>query len=86
MLGKTKQKYSKLNIDRDLKSTMTRFRFGTSDIVQSYRYNRHTDNEVICQLCREAQENELHVKKKQNNNNNNNKLHVKLVKGKSDDD
>ena len=40
---------------------MTRFRLGISDIaVHYYRYKRHTDNDLFCPLCGEAQENELH--------------------------
>ncbi|WP_419585603.1 hypothetical protein, partial [Thiolapillus sp.] len=53
--------YLKLNIDRHLKFIMTRFRLGISDIaVHYYRYKRHTDNDLFCPLCGEAQENELH--------------------------
>ena len=52
--------YLKMNIDRHLKF-MTRFRFGISDIfVHYYRYKRHTNNDLICPLCRVAQETELH--------------------------
>ena len=52
--------YLKLNIGRHLKFIMTRFRLGISDIaVHYYRYKRHTDNDLFCPLCREAQENEL---------------------------
>ena len=52
--------YLNLNIDRHLKFIMTRFRLGISDIaVHYYRYKRHTDNDLFCPLCREAQENEL---------------------------
>ena len=49
-----KKTYLKMNIDRHLKFTMTRFRLGISDI------KRHTDNDLICPLCRVAQETELH--------------------------
>ena len=53
--------YLKLNIDRHLKFIMTRFRLGISDIaVHFYRYKRHTDNDLFCPLCGEAQKNELH--------------------------
>ena len=47
--------------DRHLKFIMTRFRLCNSDIfVHHYRYKRHTDNDLICPLCRVAQETELH--------------------------
>ena len=40
---------------------MTKFRLGISDIAgQYYRYKKNADNNLICPLCREAQENELH--------------------------
>ncbi len=53
--------YLKMNIDRHLKFIMTRFRLGISGIfVHYYRYKRHTDNDLICPLCRVAQETELH--------------------------
>ena len=52
--------YLKMNIDRHLKFIMTRFRLGISGIfVHYYRYKRHTDNDLICPLCRVAQETEL---------------------------
>ena len=44
-----------------LKFIMTRFRLGISDIfVHYYRHKRHIDNDLICPLCRVAQETELH--------------------------
>ena len=53
--------YLLLNIDKHLKFIMTRFRLGISDIaVHHYRYKRHTDNDLICPLCKEVQEDELH--------------------------
>ena len=54
--------YLKLNIDRHLKFIMTRFRLGISDIfVHHYRYERHTNKDLICPLCRVAHETELYV-------------------------
>ena len=53
--------YLKMNIDRNLKFIMTRFRLGISDIfVHYFRFKRHSDNDLICPLCRVAQETELH--------------------------
>ena len=53
--------YLKLNIDRHLKFIMTRSRLGISNIaVHYYRYKRHTNNDLFCPLCEEAQEKELH--------------------------
>ena len=53
--------YLKMNTDRHLKFIMTRFHLGISDIfVHYYRYKRHPDNDLICPLCRVAQEAELH--------------------------
>ncbi len=53
--------YLKMYIDKHLKIIITRFRLGISDIaVHHCRYKRHTDRELICPLCRVAQETELH--------------------------
>ena len=44
--------YLKMNIDKHLKFITTRFRLGISDIaVHYYRYERHTDKDLICPLC-----------------------------------
>ena len=52
--------YLMLNIDRHMKLIMTRFRLGRSGVaVHQFRYKRHIDNEPICPLCREVQEDEL---------------------------
>ena len=53
--------YLKVNINRHLKFTMTRSRLGISDIVVHHCwYKRHADKDLICPLCRVAQETELH--------------------------
>ena len=50
----------KMNTERHLKFIMARFRLGISDTaVHHYRYKRHTNNDLICPLCRVAQETEL---------------------------
>ena len=55
-----KKIYLKTNIDRHLKFIMTKFRLGISDIaVHHCRYKRQTDKNLICPLCRVAQETEL---------------------------
>ena len=47
--------YLKMNMNRQLKFIMTRFRLGISDIaVHHCQYKRHTDNDLICPLCRIA--------------------------------
>ena len=52
--------YLMLNTDRHMKLIMTRFRLGRSGVaVHQFRYKRHIDNEPICPLCREEQEDEL---------------------------
>ena len=49
--------YLKMNVDRHLKFKLT----SISDIaVHHCRYKRHTDKDLICPLCRVAQETELH--------------------------
>ena len=50
----------RINIDRHFKCIMTRYRLGLSDTAEHhYRYKRHTDNDLICPVNGEAQENEL---------------------------
>ena len=52
--------YLKMNIDRHLKFIMTRFQ----RVFQTFLYiitdTKDTDNDLICPLCRTAQETELH--------------------------
>jgi hypothetical protein len=53
--------YLSMNIDKYLKSIMTKFRFGISDIAAHYlRYRQHCDRDLICPLCKKAQETEVH--------------------------
>ena len=54
------RKHLKMNIDRHLKFIMTRFQ----RVFQTFLYiitdTKDTDNDLICPLCRIAQETELH--------------------------
>ena len=53
--------YISLEMNRHLKQIMTRFRFGISDIfTHHYRYRRHTESDLMCPLCKDDEENELH--------------------------
>ena len=53
--------YLQLNIDRHLRFLLTRFRLGISDIaVHQYRYKRHDSADLLCPLCKIAEENEMH--------------------------
>jgi hypothetical protein len=53
--------YLKLDMDKQMKYIMTRFRFGISDLaVHFYRYRNSTPIQRLCQLCKEAEETELH--------------------------
>ena len=53
--------YLQLNMDRQYKYIMSKFRFGVSEIaVHHYRYRVFTHEERICTLCKEALEDEIH--------------------------
>ena len=53
--------YLQMNIDRHLRFLLTRFRLGISDIaVHQYRYKRHVMTDLLCPLCKTAEENEMH--------------------------
>ena len=54
--------YLKINTDRHLKFMLTLFQLGVLYIaVYHWQYKtKRTDNELICPLCRVAQETELH--------------------------
>ena len=40
---------------------MTRFRLGISDLsVHRYRYKQHTEQDLLCPLCHDALETEVH--------------------------
>ena len=55
------KKYLSLNIDRHLKFILTRFRFGVSEInVHACRYKRVCKTSLLCPLCKESDENEVH--------------------------
>jgi hypothetical protein len=53
--------YLQMNLDNHLKYIMTRFRLGISDIAQHYyRYRKHSEVDIICPLCKNGKEDELH--------------------------
>ena len=53
--------YLTMNLDSHLKFIMTRFRFGISDIkVHHLRYKQHSDDQLVCPLCKTERENEVH--------------------------
>ena len=53
--------YLKLDMDIHLKRIMAKFRLGVSDIkVHKFRYKAHAENDLICPLCNESVENEVH--------------------------
>ena len=53
--------YIRLNINRQLKVLMTRFRFGVTDIyVHSLRYRNVNQNQMNCPFCDDTTENEIH--------------------------
>ena len=53
--------YMNLNLDKHLQFIMTRFRFGISDLAtHKYRYKRHVEEDLVCPLCKEHLEDEIH--------------------------
>ena len=53
--------YLQINLDQHLRYVMTRFRLGISDIAQHhYRYKNHSEMDLICPLCGNGKEDELH--------------------------
>lgn len=53
--------YLHLNIDRQLKFIMSKFRFGVSDIaVHYYRYRTCSQEDMICKMCNVSVEDEIH--------------------------
>jgi hypothetical protein len=53
--------YLNLEMDSHLKFIMTKFRFGVSDIaVHHFRYRQHTPRNLICPVCKNGEENEIH--------------------------
>ena len=57
----TLPKYISLDINRQLKVIMTRFRFGVSDInVHRLRYKNYNPAQLLCNYCKNIEENELH--------------------------
>ena len=50
-----------LELNRHLKCTLTKFRFGISSInVHYFRYRHHNQNELMCPYCKTLEENEFH--------------------------
>eukprot|EP00745_Piridium_sociabile_P040693 TRINITY_DN7891_c0_g1_i1.p1 TRINITY_DN7891_c0_g1~~TRINITY_DN7891_c0_g1_i1.p1 ORF type:complete len:208 (+),score=5.68 TRINITY_DN7891_c0_g1_i1:260-883(+) len=55
------KKYLSLNLNRTVKQITSKFRFGVSDIKAHYfRYRIHTDLDLLCPMCKERNEDELH--------------------------
>ena len=53
--------YLQADINSQFKYIMTRFRFGISDIyTHSYRYRSHSENDLLCPLCKGDKEDEYH--------------------------
>jgi hypothetical protein len=53
--------YISIKLDGHLKFLVTRFRFGISDInVHHLRYRQHSDHDLICPLCKNEKESEVH--------------------------
>jgi hypothetical protein len=53
--------YLNMNIDKYLKFNMTKFRFGVSDIAVHYaKYRFYGNVNLLCPVCLEAEENEIH--------------------------
>ena len=53
--------YIGMLMNRYVKSALTKFRFGVSDIAcHRYRYAENGKNNIICRLCRSALEDEIH--------------------------
>ena len=53
--------YLTMNLDVHLRSVITRFRFGISDLAQHYfRYRNNSDSDLLCPLCKNSTEDELH--------------------------
>ena len=53
--------YLNLDMDSHLKFIMTKFRFGVSDLtVHHYRYRHYTPRDLICPMCNNGEENEVH--------------------------
>ena len=53
--------YLRLNINNHLKICMTKFRFGVSQLtVHFYRYRSCTNRQLLCPMCKQAVEDEVH--------------------------
>ena len=53
--------YLCVDINRHLKCTLTKFRFGISSInVHYFRYRQHNQRDLMCPYCKTVEENEFH--------------------------
>jgi hypothetical protein len=53
--------YLTMKIDRHLKRIVTKFRFGVSELnIHHFYYRRITERDLLCPLCNNAVENEIH--------------------------
>ena len=54
-------RYLQLNMVKHLKFILTRFRFGISELtVHANRYNQVNNSDLLCPMCKESTENEIH--------------------------
>ena len=53
--------YLAIDLNRHLKCTLTKFRFGISSInVHFFRYRHHNQRDLMCPYCKTVEENEFH--------------------------
>ena len=53
--------YLSINMNKQLKRTMTKVRFGISDLfVHHFRYRKCNEQNCVCPLCKDAKETEVH--------------------------
>jgi hypothetical protein len=53
--------YLQLDLSRHMKNILVKFRFGVSELfVHHYRYRNALNVSMLCPLCRDANENEVH--------------------------
>ena len=55
------QPYLKYDLDMNLKRLIAKFRLGVSEIkTHQFRYREHRDSDLVCPLCSQSEENEVH--------------------------